>query len=156
VKKHWIIALVMVAALALPMVARAHGGHLHKALGTIASVQGAHVEVKTTDGRTITVMLDKKTTVTRGKDKVVEVPKGKYRCTLVQLKTAVPPGEPSDKDGFAGLFGIRGTIQIWMDAATGVPVLITGELPVPVIQTLDLYIKLRSSNGTPAGFAPVE
>ena len=69
-KKHWIVALVMVAALALPIVARAHGGHLHKALGTIAGVQGAHVEIKTTDGKTITVMLDKKTTVTRGKDKL--------------------------------------------------------------------------------------
>ena len=69
-KKHWIVALVMVAALALPIVARAHGGHLHKALGTIAAVQGAHVEIKTTDGKSITVMLDKKTTVTRGKDKL--------------------------------------------------------------------------------------
>ena len=69
-KKHWMIALVMVAALALPIVARAHGGHLHKALGTIASVQGEHVTVKTTAGKTIVVMLDKKTTVTRGKDKL--------------------------------------------------------------------------------------
>jgi methyl coenzyme M reductase subunit D len=68
VKRHWMVALVMVAALALPVVARAHGGHLHKALGTIASVQGEHVEIKTTAGKTIVVMLDKKTTVTRGKD----------------------------------------------------------------------------------------
>ena len=67
-KKHWLVALVMVAALALPVVARAHGGHLHKALGTIASVQGGHVEIKTTAGKTIVVMLDKKTTVTRGKE----------------------------------------------------------------------------------------
>ena len=95
-------------------------------------------------------------TVTRGGTKVIEVPAGKFRCALVQLQTAVPPGEPPDKDGFAGLFGIRGTIKIWMEASTGVPVMITGELPVPVIKTLDLYVKLASSRGTVPGFLPVK
>jgi hypothetical protein len=69
-KQHWILAFVMTAALVLPGVARAHEGHLHKALGTVASVQGAHVELKTTDGKTLTIMLDKDTTVTRGKEKL--------------------------------------------------------------------------------------
>ena len=69
-KKIWIVAAVTMAALVLPPVARAHEGHMHKALGTIASVQGEHVAIKTTDGKTVTVMLDKKTTVTRGKDKL--------------------------------------------------------------------------------------
>lgn len=69
-KKNWIVALVMIAALVLPVVARAHEGHMHKALGTIASVQGEHVTIQTTDGKTVTVMLEKKTTVTRGKDKL--------------------------------------------------------------------------------------
>jgi hypothetical protein len=68
--RNWLVALAITAALILPAVARAHEGHTHKALGTIASVQGEHVEIKTTDGKTITVMLDKKTTVTRGKDKL--------------------------------------------------------------------------------------
>ena len=68
--KNRIVAMVIMAALALPAVARAHEGHMHKALGTIASVQGEHVQIKTTDGKTMTVMLDKETTVTRGKDKL--------------------------------------------------------------------------------------
>jgi hypothetical protein len=68
--KNWIVALVMIAALVIPATGRAHGGHLHKALGTITSVQGEHVEIKTNDGKAITVMLDKKTTVTRGKEKL--------------------------------------------------------------------------------------
>lgn len=68
--KNWIVALVMTAALVIPATGRAHEGHLHKALGTIASVQGEHVEIKTNDGKAITVMLDKKTTVTRGKEKL--------------------------------------------------------------------------------------
>ena len=69
-KKDWVIAIVLMAALLIPVAARAHDGHIHKALGTIASVQGEHVEIKTTVGKTVTVMLDKKTTVTRGKDKL--------------------------------------------------------------------------------------
>ena len=68
--KNWIVALVMTAALVIPATVGAHEGHLHKALGTIAGVQGEHVEIKTNDGKAITVMLDKKTRVTRGKEKL--------------------------------------------------------------------------------------
>jgi hypothetical protein len=65
-----IVALVIIALLTLPIAARAHEGHTHKAFGTIVSVQGEHVEIKTTDGKALTVMLDKKTTFTRGKEKL--------------------------------------------------------------------------------------
>jgi hypothetical protein len=68
--KSWIVAVVLLAALAFPATGLAHEGHTHKALGTITSVQGEHVGIKTNDGKTITVMLDQKTTVTRGKDKL--------------------------------------------------------------------------------------
>src|SRR6186713_2054572 len=68
--KNWIVAIVVMTALVIPAIGRAHEGHLHKALGTIASVQGEHVQIKTTDGKTVTVMLDKETTVTRGKTKL--------------------------------------------------------------------------------------
>ena len=62
------IALVFV--LAVFALAHAHEGHVHKVMGTVTSVQGTHVEVKTTDGKTVTVMLDQKTTITRGKTKL--------------------------------------------------------------------------------------
>lgn len=68
--KKLMIAAVVCAALLVPAVARAHEGHLHKALGTVSSINGQHVVVKTTDGKSLTVMLDKDTTVTRGKDKL--------------------------------------------------------------------------------------
>src|SRR5262245_31085891 len=68
--KNWAIAMIVALALALPASGRAHEGHTHKALGTISSVQGEHVDIKTNDGKTISVLLDKKTTVTRGKDKL--------------------------------------------------------------------------------------
>jgi hypothetical protein len=93
--------------------------------------------------------------VERGRRKRVEVPAGRFDCVEMRLKTTLPPGEPADGRTFEGLFGIHGTIQIWMDAATGVPVLISGSLPVPVLGDLDVRVELKSYRGTPAGFAPV-
>ena len=63
-------ALAAVLAFAGPGTLAAHEGHTHKVLGIVASVQGNHVEVKTTDGKSVTVMLDAKTKVTRGKEKL--------------------------------------------------------------------------------------
>jgi hypothetical protein len=64
------MALALAALLLLPVTARAHEGHPHKVMGTVASVQGSHVEVKGTDGKVVMVMLDDKTTITRGKTKL--------------------------------------------------------------------------------------
>ena len=68
--RNWLVTFTLLTTLITPTMVRAHEGHLHKALGTIASVQGEHVQIKTTDGKTVTVMLDKETTVTRGKTKL--------------------------------------------------------------------------------------
>jgi hypothetical protein len=68
--KKWIIASVLAGALVLPVAARAHEGHAHKVMGTVASIDGTNVMVKTTDGKTIMVMLDAKTKITQGKNKV--------------------------------------------------------------------------------------
>jgi hypothetical protein len=54
----------------LPSVASAHKGHDHKVMGTVSSIDGATVMVKTTDGKTTMVMLNAKTKITRGKAKV--------------------------------------------------------------------------------------
>lgn len=67
---RWIIVGALALALVIPVVARAHGGHTHKVMGTISSLQGNHLEVKTTDGKTVMVMLDAKITITRGKTKL--------------------------------------------------------------------------------------
>ncbi|MBK7874362.1 MAG: DUF3108 domain-containing protein [Planctomycetes bacterium] len=93
----------------------------------------------------------------RGKrTKTIEVPAGRFSCTQVQLLTRVPAGEPSDGEGFQGLFGIQGTIQIWVETTTGVPVLISGTLPVPVLGDLDVRVELAKFKGTPAGFGPIK
>lgn len=68
--KPWMLVAAVILALMAPSVASAHEGHMHKALGTVSSIDGPHVAVKTTDGKTITVMLDKTTKITRGSDQV--------------------------------------------------------------------------------------
>ena len=64
------VALVAFVMLLMPALTSAHEGHLHKALGTVSKIDGDHVTVKKTDGKTIVIMLDKQTTVTRGKEKL--------------------------------------------------------------------------------------
>jgi len=68
--KKWIMVVVACVALLAPTVARAHEGHMHKALGTVSSIDGQHITIKTTDGKTMLVMLDKATTVTQGTKKL--------------------------------------------------------------------------------------
>jgi hypothetical protein len=69
-RRSFIMSAAAAAATLVPAVARAHEGHMHKVLGTVQKITGPHVDIKTTDGKTVTVMLDKSTTVTRGKDKL--------------------------------------------------------------------------------------
>src|SRR5262247_3745991 len=69
--KKWLVGLMMLMlAIAAPTAARAHEGHAHKVMGTISSVDGKNLMVKTTDGKTVMVMLDAKTKITQGKNKV--------------------------------------------------------------------------------------
>ena len=68
-RRHLLTSILALGLLG-PAAAWAHGGHTHNALGTVTSIQGNHVAVKTTDGKTVTVMLDDKTAVTRGRTKL--------------------------------------------------------------------------------------
>ena len=61
-------ALAAVLALAGQGTVAAHEGHTHKVLGTVSSVQGNNLVVKTTAGKSLTVMLDANTKITRGKE----------------------------------------------------------------------------------------
>jgi hypothetical protein len=69
--KKWIIAVAVVgAALLAPRFARAHEGHDHTVMGTIASIDGTNLMVKTADGKQTMVMMDAKTKITQGTTKV--------------------------------------------------------------------------------------
>lgn len=65
-----VIVASTAAALVMPTVARAHEGHAHKVMGTISSIDGKNLMVKTTDGKNVMVMLDGKTKITQGKKKI--------------------------------------------------------------------------------------
>jgi hypothetical protein len=64
--KSWICLMMLALALTAPTVALAHEGHAHKVMGTIESIDGKNLQVKTTDGKTVMVMLDAKTKITQG------------------------------------------------------------------------------------------
>ncbi len=68
--KKSVVAIALAGALVIPAAARAHEGHTHKVMGTISSIDGKNVIVKTTDGKTVTVVLGAKTKLTQGKKTV--------------------------------------------------------------------------------------
>jgi hypothetical protein len=70
--KTWMIgaAVLATALLVAPRMARAHEGHDHTVMGTIASIDGANLMVKTADGKQTMVMMDAKTKITLGKTKL--------------------------------------------------------------------------------------
>ncbi len=66
--KRMFVAVIGVAVLVIaPGIARAHDGEVHKVMGTIASIQDKNLMVKEANGKTMMVMLDAKTKITRGK-----------------------------------------------------------------------------------------
>jgi hypothetical protein len=69
--RKWTIGLItLTLALVVTAIAVAHEGHDHKVMGTISSIAGNNLMVKTTDGKTMMVMLDAKSKITRGKTTV--------------------------------------------------------------------------------------
>ena len=57
IRRHLLTSILALGLLA-PAAAWAHGGHTHNALGTVASIQGNQVAVKTTDGKMVTLTLN--------------------------------------------------------------------------------------------------
>jgi hypothetical protein len=59
-------ALVFVAVLACASVALAHEGHLHKVMGTVVAADVSKLDVKGSDGKTLSLVVDAATKVARG------------------------------------------------------------------------------------------
>jgi ferric-dicitrate binding protein FerR (iron transport regulator) len=68
--RNYVLGIALVAFLALPVVARAHGGHVHKVMGTVTALENSQLSVRTQDGKTVTIVLNDKTAVVRGKTKL--------------------------------------------------------------------------------------
>ena len=96
--RRFMIGVALVAALAVPAYARAHEGHAHKVMGTITMRHDNHLEVRTKDGKTVTITLNEKTSIVRGKQKldltalkegervVVDIGNGKAPVTAREVK----------------------------------------------------------------------
>lgn len=65
--KKCLFGVVLATMLFIPVTAWAHEGHAHKVLGTIAAVSDTQLDVKTTDGKTVAIVLDAKTVYRQGK-----------------------------------------------------------------------------------------
>ncbi len=92
-------------------------------------------------------------TLTRGEEKKKKTAAGEFLCREVLLSSEIPEGEDSDKD-FKGLFGMHGTIHIWVEHETGIPVVIEGRIPLGPL-SLGVSVRLREFEGTPANFGPL-
>jgi hypothetical protein len=64
------VGAALAGCLALPVTPQAHEGHAHKVMGTVSGIQADKVDVKTTTGKIVTVILSDKTLVTRGTEKL--------------------------------------------------------------------------------------
>lgn len=68
--RHWLTLLSLMAALAVPWPAVAHGGHAHTVLGTVSVVDATHLEVHSQEGEDVSLDLEKETKFVRGKKQV--------------------------------------------------------------------------------------
>jgi len=71
----------------------------------------------------------------------IETSAGTFTCRAIVLSPRAAEGEPrGGKAQFKGLFGIHGTLSIWVEEASGIPVRIEGTVPVG---PLDLVVSLE-------------
>jgi hypothetical protein len=98
-------------------------------------------------------MLDKNrwwdVTLTLGESRRLVTRAGTFECRAVKLTPILPSGK---REKFKGLFGIHGTLSIWLEKDTGVPVSIEGILPAGPLD-VGINLRLKGYQGTPEGFA---
>ena len=109
--RTWIAVIALAGLLVAPALARAHEGHSEKVLGTVSSIDGKNLMVKTTAGKMIVVMMDAKTKIVRAREKLTAadvkvgdrvaaegaLEKGMLMATSVQLGTAPAPAAAAKK-----------------------------------------------------------
>jgi hypothetical protein len=68
--KLLIAGIALAAVLSIPAPGWSHEGHAHKVMGTVSALQGNRVELKTPEGKTVTVVLSEKTKYARGRQRL--------------------------------------------------------------------------------------
>ncbi|MEE8467927.1 MAG: DUF3108 domain-containing protein [Planctomycetota bacterium] len=92
--------------------------------------------------------------LTLGEQSRISTPAGTFRCRAVKLSPMPPAGEHSE-ERLQGLFGLQGSLSLWMEERSGVLVRIEGVLPLGPLE-VDATFDLTAYSGTPTGFAPEE
>ncbi len=95
-------------------------------------------------------------TLRRGQAQEIRTPAGVFDAIEVRLDPKPYRDEAiseAKQRRFEGLFGIHGTIHLWAEMRTGVPVRIQGDLPVGPL-TLGIDVALAAFEGTPPEFEP--
>ncbi len=96
-------------------------------------------------------------TLKRGDERRIKTAAGTFDAVEMVFVPAPWPEEDIEEDSqesFEGLFGMRGSIHVWVEKKTGVTVRIQGELPAGPF-TLGVDVVLDAYEGTPADFAPI-
>jgi hypothetical protein len=108
-KSHIIVSTALIALLVFPVAARAHGGHVHKVMGTVTAHENNQLQVRTQDGKIVAIVLNDKTAVLRGKAKldltalkagervVVDIGDGKAPVTAREVKVGELPAATASK-----------------------------------------------------------
>ncbi|MEW6072515.1 MAG: DUF3108 domain-containing protein [Planctomycetota bacterium] len=95
--------------------------------------------------------------LTKGLRRRLETAGGTFDVVEILLEPSHYPGEKEDEEKeeqFQGLFGIHGSIHLWADRRTGIPVRIQGDLPIGPL-TLGIDVELASYAGTAPEFQPI-
>ena len=95
--------------------------------------------------------------LSRGKRGRMETKAGTFEVVEILLDPKPFEGEEVDEEKakkFEGLFGLHGSIHLWVQEETGVPVRIKGSLPAGPLD-LKIDIELMEFAGTPEAFRPL-
>jgi hypothetical protein len=98
-------------------------------------------------------------TLKRGEHRKMKVPAGTFDVVEVVLEPEPYPDEkidPEKVEQFEGVFGIQGTIHLWVDKKTGIAVRIQGSIPIKLGMSAEVDVELETYSGTPQEFAPVK
>lgn len=93
--------------------------------------------------------------ISQGERRVIETHAGKFEAVQIELESTYHEDNPpkDDDERFEGLFGIHGTMNVWVEAKTGVPLWVEGVVPLGPIDIV-CDIRLSHYGGTPEGFVP--
>lgn len=87
-----------------------------------------------TPGASFTIPLIQKhdrwnVTITSHEEETIKVPAGTFKCVKITIQPSNVGDNPDEKPRFEGLFGLHGSIDIWVEKEFRLPVRVLGTIP---------------------------